>query len=251
MKHIVGMNKLILVAAALLMALSSCQSTKVKISGRFVGAEADMVYLEQASMLDQRIIDSIKLSEDGNFMLKLDKVSSTPSLYHIVYDGNRIPLLLQGGDNVTVSSAGNALRNYTVEGSEESEILYDFNHSYVESVISLNEIMSKLTADDLSDAERQELAVKYTKLKNDIKQKQLRFIIENKSRIAAVYALYQRLPGDANLFNGNSDVIYYRTVAEAIAESYPESLYLPLLQSAMQECGLRCLRMSASLSSPF
>jgi peroxiredoxin len=231
MKHIVGMNKLILVAAALLMALSSCQSTKVKISGRFVGAEADMVYLEQASMLDQRIIDSIKLSEDGNFMLKLDKVSSTPSLYHIVYDGNRIPLLLQGGDNVTVSSAGNALRNYTVEGSEESEILYDFNHSYVESVISLNEIMSKLTADDLSDAERQELAVKYTKLKNDIKQKQLRFIIENKSRIAAVYALYQRLPGDANLFNGNSDVIYYRTVAEAIAESYPESLYLPLLRS--------------------
>ena len=231
MKHIVGMNKLILVAAALLMALSSCQSTKVKISGRFVGAEADMVYLEQASMLDQRIIDSIKLSEDGNFMLKLDKVSSTPSLYHIVYDGNRIPLLLQGGDNVTVSSAGNALRNYTVEGSEESEILYDFNHSYVESVISLNEIMSKLTADDLSDAERQELAVKYTKLKNDIKQKQLRFIIENKSRIAAVYALYQRLPGDAHLFNGNSDVIYYRTVAEAIAESYPESLYLPLLRS--------------------
>jgi peroxiredoxin len=231
MKHIVGMNKLILVAAALLMALSSCQSTKVKISGRFVGAEADMVYLEQASMLDQRIIDSIKLSEDGNFMLKLDKVSSTPSLYHIVYDGNRIPLLLQGGDNVTVSSAGNALRNYTVEGSEESEILYDFNHSYVESVISLNEIMSKLTADDLSDAERQELAVKYTKLKNDIKQKQLRFIIDNKSRIAAVYALYQRLPGDANLFNGNSDVIYYRTVAEAIAESYPESLYLPLLRS--------------------
>lgn len=231
MKHIVGMNKLILVAAALLMALSSCQSTKVKISGRFVGAEADMVYLEQASMLDQRIIDSIKLSEDGNFMLKLDKVSSTPSLYHIVYDGNRIPLLLQGGDNVTVSSAGNALRNYTVEGSEESEILYDFNHSYVESVISLNEIMSKLTADDLSDTERQELAVKYTKLKNDIKQKQLRFIIENKSRIAAVYALYQRLPGDANLFNGNSDVIYYRTVAEAIAESYPESLYLPLLRS--------------------
>lgn len=225
------MNKLILVAAALLMALSSCQSTKVKISGRFVGAEADMVYLEQASMLDQRIIDSIKLSEDGNFMLKLDKVSSTPSLYHIVYDGNRIPLLLQGGDNVTVSSAGNALRNYTVEGSEESEILYDFNHSYVESVIKLNDIMSKLTANDLSDAVRQELAVKYTKLKNEIKQKQLRFIIENKSRIAAVYALYQRLPGDVNLFNGNSDVIYYRTVAEAIAESYPESLYLPLLRS--------------------
>ena len=225
------MNKLILVAAALLMALSSCQSTKVKISGRFVGSEADMVYLEQTSALNQMLIDSVKLSEDGNFMLNLDKVSATPSLYHIVYEGNRIPLLLQGGDHITVSSAGNALRNYTVEGSEESELLHEFNHSYVEGVIALNELMSRLTADDLSDDERQKLAVEYTKQKNEIKQNQLRFIIENKDRIAAVYALYQRLPGDVNLFNGNSDVIYYRTVAEAIAESYPESLYLPLLRS--------------------
>ena len=231
MKHIVGMNKLFLVAAALLMALSSCQSTKVKISGRFVGSEADMVYLEQTSALNQMLIDSVKLSEDGNFMLNLDKVGATPSLYHIVYEGNRIPLLLQGGDHITVSSAGNALRNYTVEGSEESELLHEFNHSYVEGVIALNELMSRLTADDLSDDERQKLAVEYTKQKNEIKQNQLRFIIENKDRIAAVYALYQRLPGDVNLFNGNSDVIYYRTVAEAIAESYPESLYLPLLRS--------------------
>lgn len=225
------MNKLFLVAAALLMALSSCQSTKVKISGRFVGSEADMVYLEQTSALNQMLIDSVKLSEDGNFMLNLDKVGATPSLYHIVYEGNRIPLLLQGGDHITVSSAGNALRNYTVEGSEESELLHEFNHSYVEGVIALNELMSRLTADDLSDDERQKLAVEYTKQKNEIKQNQLRFIIENKDRIAAVYALYQRLPGDVNLFNGNSDVIYYRTVAEAIAESYPESLYLPLLRS--------------------
>ena len=225
------MNKLFLVAAALLMALSSCQSTKVKISGRFVGSEADMVYLEQASTLNQTVIDSVKLSEDGNFMLNLDKVSASPSLYHIVYEGNRIPLLLQGGDHITVNSAGNALRNCTVEGSEESELLHEFNHSYVEGVIALNELMSRLTADDLSDTERQKLAMEYTKLKNEVKQNQLRFIVENKDRIAAVYALYQRLPGDVNLFNGNSDVIYYRTVAEAIAESYPESLYLPLLRS--------------------
>ena len=245
------MNKLFLVAIALLMALSSCQSTKVKISGRFVGSEADMVYLEQASMLDQTIVDSVKLSEDGNFMLALDKVSSSPSLYHIVYDGNCIPLLLQGGDNITVNSAGNVLRNCTVEGSEESELLHEFNHNYVEGVIALNQIMSELTADDLDDAKRQELAVKYTKLKNEVKQKQLRFIIEHKDRIAAVYALYQRLPGDANLFNGNGDVIYYRTVAEAIEQSYPESLYLPLLRSQIARMDAQISLLSQVKTSSF
>ena len=49
--------------------------------------------------------------------------------------------------------------------------------------------------------------------------------------IAAVYALHQRLPNDSYLFNGDSDVIYYRTVAEAIEGKYPESHYLPILRS--------------------
>lgn len=226
------MNKLFLAALTLLLALSSCQSSKVKISGRFVGSEAKMVYLEQSTVLEQQLIDSVALGEDGNFVLLLENSDQTnPTLYHLIYDNNRIPLLLKGGDNVTVSSAGNALRNYTVEGSEESELLHKFNASYVDGVLKLNDIMSRLTANDLADDARHDLAVEYTKLKNEIKRQQLGFIVENKDHIAAIYALYQRLPGDANLFNGDSDVIYYRTVAEALAESYPDSHYLPLLRS--------------------
>ena len=226
------MNKLFLAALTLLLALSSCQSSKVKISGRFVGSEAKMVYLEQSTVLEQQLIDSVALGEDGNFVLLLENSDQTnPTLYHLVYDNNRIPLLLKGGDNVTVSSAGNALRNYTVEGSEEAELLHKFNASYVDGVLKLNDIMSRLTANDLADDARHDLAVEYTNLKNEIKRQQLGFIVENKDHIAAIYALYQRLPGDANLFNGDSDVIYYRTVAEALAESYPDSHYLPLLRS--------------------
>ena len=59
----------------------------------------------------------------------------------------------------------------------------------------------------------------------------MHFIVENKNNIAAVYALHQRLPNDPYLFNGNSDVIYYRAVAEAVAENYPDSPYLPILRS--------------------
>ena len=226
------MNKFFYVAVVLLMALSSCQSSKVKISGRFVGTEAKMVYLEQSTVLEQNIIDSVALNDEGTFTLHLENVSPTsPALYHIIYDGNRLPLLLQGGDNISINSAGNALRNYTVEGSKESELLHAFNHDYVEGVVALNQIMSQLTANDLSEKERHDLAVQYTQRKNEIKRAQVRFIVEHKDCIAAVYALYQRLPGDANLFNGDSDVIYYRSVAEALAESYPDSHYLPLLRS--------------------
>ena len=55
--------------------------------------------------------------------------------------------------------------------------------------------------------------------------------MEHKEHLAAVYALSQRLPGDRNLFNGDSDVVYYRTVAEAIEKSYPRSPYLASLNA--------------------
>ena len=219
------------IAATILIALSSCQSSKVKISGRFVGTDATTVYIEKATNLKQELVDSVSLNEEGNFALTIDKADATPSLYHIIYDNERIPLLLQGGDNINVSAVGNVLRNYTVEGSEESELLMEFNKPYIEGIAKLNEIISKYSAEELNEEQSKQLAMEYTKLRQEIKRSQLRFIVEHKDYIAAIYALYQRLPNDPNLFNGDSDVIYYRTVAEAVEQRYPESSYLPVLRS--------------------
>ncbi len=225
------MNRIIFSAIALVMALSACQSPKVSLSGRFVGSDADMVYLEYASVLEQTIIDSVKLGEDGNFALSIENVTTTPSLYYIIYNNERIPLLLQQGDNVEINAAGNVARNYKVEGSEESELLREFNQEYISGVMKLRGIISKIAAGSLSDEERKSLSEEYTKIYLDIKRKQMNFIVSHKQNIAAVYALHQRLPNDSYLFNGDSDVIYYRTVAEAIEQSYPESHYLPILRS--------------------
>lgn len=224
------MKKIFFVATVLLMALSSCQSSKVKILGRFVGSDANMVYLERNTTLEQAIIDSVKIAEDGSFTLKISDAPSTPALYNVIYNNERIPLLVQGGDKINVQSAGSVLRNCEVSGSLESELLHKFNKEYISGVAQLNQIISKYT-DDLSEEQTKAVSKEYTDLYRKIKRNQLRFIIENKDRIAAIYALYQRIPNDANLFNGDSDVIYYRTVAEAIEQTYPESPYLPILRT--------------------
>ena len=224
------MKKIFFLATVLLMALSSCQSSKVKILGRFVGSDANMVYLERNTTLEQAIIDSVKIAEDGSFTLKIRDAPSTPTLYNVIYNNERIPLLVQGGDKINVQSAGSVLRNCEVSGSLESELLHKFNKEYISGVAQLNQIISKYT-DDLSEEQTKAVSKEYTDLYRKIKRNQLRFIIENKDRIAAIYALYQRIPNDANLFNGDSDVIYYRTVAEAIEQTYPESPYLPILRT--------------------
>ena len=221
--------------------LCACQSSKVKISGRFVGNDAKDVYLEQVLPLTQSVIDSAVLDKDGNYRFELKGVTKTPSLYNVIYNGERIPLFLAAGEKLSLNSVGSVVRNYTVEGSKESELLRQFYQAFVSGAQRLDNIASQFAKATLSEEDRQALVKEYTAEYYRIRREQLRFIIENKASLAAVYALYQRLPGDTYLFNGDSDVVYYRTVAEAIEQTYPES---PYLQSLMGEIA----RMDARIS---
>lgn len=223
--------------------MCGCQSSKVKISGRFVGNDAREVYLEQLAPLSTSIVDSTTLAADGSYEFRLKEVAPTPVLYNLIYDGQRIPLLLAGGDRLTVSSVGSVVRNYTVEGSDESELLRQFYQAFVAGAQQLDAIAARFAEPGLTEERRKELTSEYTAEYYRIRREQLRFIIEHKSSLAAVYALYQRLPGDAYLFNGDSDVVYYRTVADALEESYPES---PYLQTLLAEITRMDARMSLS-----
>lgn len=169
------------------------------------------------------------LAADGSYLFRLRDIAASPSLYNVVYDNERIPLLVEGGDRVTVNSAGSVVRNYTVEGSAESELLREFYQAFVVGAQHLDEIASRFAEPNLSEERHRELMKEYTDEYFRIRREQLRFIVENKSSLAAVYALYQRLPGDSYLFNGDGDVVYYRTVAEAVAERYPGSPYVGAL----------------------
>ena len=208
----------------------ACKGDVAKVSGRFVGLNFKTVYLEQMTALGQHIVDSVELDRDGGYRFVVKDLGHTPSLYNIMYGGDRIPLLLSRGERVDVSAMGSALANYTVEGSEESVLLRKFNKEYIEGQLDLNKTtQSYHSAED--DARKRELAQNYVNIYNSIKRKQISFIIEHKSSLAAVYALYQRLPGDPYLAGADSDLIYYRTVSDAVSKRYPSSPFLLTLSN--------------------
>ena len=101
-----------------------------------------MIYLEQVTPLAQTLIDSAQLDETGNYKLELCDVDRTPALYNLVCNGDKIPLFLQGGDRLTVSSVGRVVHNYTVEGSEESELLRRFYQPFVAGMQRLDALSS-------------------------------------------------------------------------------------------------------------
>lgn len=222
----------IVIGILALAAMGSCQSSKVRISGRLVGSDARTVYIEQVSPRGDSTVpvDSVVLDDKGNYSFELKKIPSTPTLYNLVYDGESVPLLIGAGDRLTINAAGSLARNYAVEGNEESMLLQQFNRTYVDGAEKLNDIAAEYARAE-SEEELKRLAKAYSDEYLRIKRSQIEFIVENKSSIAAVYALSQRLPGDRYLFNGPGDAVYYRTVADALEERYPESPYLASLHA--------------------
>ena len=213
-----------LILAVATAAFVGCSNDEVTVSGRFVGLSAKVVYLEQMSASGHSIVDSVALADNGAYRFVIKDVAHTPSLYNILYSNDRLPLLVSRGEKIEVSAMGSALANYTVTGSRESELLRQFNKEFVEGQLELNKtILNYHSADDQT---RKQLAQRYNAIYHDLKRKQISFIIENKESLASVYALYQRLPGEQYLSSADSDLIYYRTVADAVSKSYPTSPFL-------------------------
>ncbi len=226
MKNWIYRVALVVLAAV---AMVGCRNNEVKISGRFVGLNSKMVYLEQMSAAGQSIIDSVALSNDGAYLFTLKEVEPTPSLYNVIYGGERIPLLVSRGEKIELNAIGSALANYTVSGSYESELLRKFNKSYIENQLALNKII--LGYHKATPEQRKELSESYNAVYRALKREQITFIIENKGYIASVYALYQRLPGEQYLSSVESDRVYYSTVADAVNERYPSSPYMLTLSN--------------------
>ncbi len=221
---------------ALAVLVVSCQrKSNSVISGKFLGGESAMVYLEKIDPNQISIVDSVQLSSSGEFEFTIKDKNLQPTLYNVVYDMEKIPLLLAKGDQISINSMGHIVNNYTVGGSTESELLRQFCQPYQARKDKMEEIRNEYTDENISDERKRELEEMFSKEHIAVKQEQLKFIIENKGTLASLYALYQRLPNDDYQFSKGNDIIYYRDVAEALAKSYPESTYTKALQAEIAD----------------
>ena len=232
--------KKILSVITLTVLIASCgQDRKARVQGSFSGLSHDTVLLEMVTTQGRRIVDSTVIDQGGDFRFRVKVPEKGPVFYNLLCDGSAIPLIVTPGDRIEVNSLCDLARNYTVEGSAESELLRQFYQDFVTGAQRLDNIAAQFAKPGLTEEERKSLVEEYTAEYYRIRREQLRFIIENKSSLAAVYALYQRLPGDRYLFNGDSDVVYFRTVAEALEKSYPDSPYLQSLTAEIARMDAR------------
>ncbi len=214
--------------------LCSCKSNRAVISGTFTGNNDCAVYLERTTTQSKQVVDSVRTDKKGCFKFKVKVDKGNPAFFAILCKNSRIPLLVSAGERINVKSMCNLARNYTVTGSEGSELLMDFNRTYSRSVFRLDSISNLFTRADES-SRKKELTSEYTKEYYAFKREHVKFIVSNATSMAAIYALYQRLPNDNTLFDGSNDLIYYRLVADSLSNYYASSPHVQLLVKEVEQ----------------
>ncbi len=213
--------------------LNSCTDDSARLSGHFIGAAGQPVYLEKVMPgVAAPQVDTVIANDKGEFDFRVSFSDGQPTIFNLRYDGEIAPLLISPREKVSVMSLG-ALDGYSVSGSPESERVWRLHRILSDGAAALDSISMRfsLGGDDEQRAfQRRAYAEEYIR----IKRRQIGFIVENASSLAAVYALYQRLPGDDVLFNGESDYVYYQMVADSVGRRYPDSKYVQALERELE-----------------
>lgn len=212
----------------------ACGSEKdVTIEGEFAACTNQTVRLESVTTAGTAVIDSVKTDSKGKFSLEIELPDGEATFYNLRCGNRIVPLIVSEGERVKISSLPGLIDGYTVEGSTESALVREVKNILgfgIAKLDSLALLHSTTTAKDL----QQTIAVEYTKEYQNIKRKQIEFVVKNSGTLAAIYALNQRLPGDVVLFGGDRDIVYFRMVAEAVEKNYPTSPYLSSLKATIE-----------------
>ena len=213
-------------------------TTKVNttISGRFVGSGVDTIYLER--MLDNfsepESVAEACLEDDGAFRFELAiEEGTSPRFYRISSaNGSRpVTLVVAPEDNITLESAGDIFLNYTVEGSDESELIREFNSNYFTVCDEL-----ALVAENLGEKEAYTKNEAY-RLASEAIKGQVRFVGSHPGTLAAYYAMRHNVAERyiPQLDGYGITILHYRSVLEGITASYPDSPYIANLESEIAE----------------
>jgi peroxiredoxin len=212
----------------------SCAGDSARIEGQFLGSAGKNIYLERVVPGNTAVIDSVTADERGDFRFKVALADKQPTIFNLRYEGELVPLIIAPRQRVRVSSFGDMAHSYKVSGSPESEQVSRLHTIMTSGLGRLDSISYLLATTALEGEQRRELAQAYYKEYYRTKREQIGFIVENSANLAGVYALYQRLPGDEVLFNGDSDFVYYQMVADSVEQRYPTSRYVVALRRELE-----------------
>jgi len=148
-----------------------------------------------------------------------------------------INLLLFPGDRITVETSMDDFgTGYRVEGSPESENIREL----VEHLGNTREVLDSLetAAEAIGDPDDPRLGLLRTAYAQAIvKQKRytIRYLIEHMNSLSSVYALYQKYGRETLILAEETDLQYFKVVADSLEAAYPNSSLTKSLRADIRQ----------------
>jgi len=219
-------------ALLLLLAISCSDEQKIEVRGNIESGESQEIYLSEQGISLIRPRDSTTVNLDGSFKLS-DKIS-VPTFYNLRLGSYEIiPLLLHPGDRVEIKSSFPGFSAaYEVEGSIESQQILDLNRMLTRTKKSIDSIQQLLATAGEADADFiAELTEEYMQVMKAQRRYSTGFVIENRDKMVAIYALYQRLNDQDFILNENRDIQLLKITSDALDTIYPGSEHVRSLSA--------------------
>ena len=209
--------------------LGGCNSeNNVKLTGSLVGLKNHNVVLEQVTTAGSLFVDSVRTDKNGAFAFKFKTQKNEPEFYNLVANSQHVPLIISPGENIEFRAGGNISKDYEIKGSPDSERIKELNTIIAKAIDRIDSMKVIFNATEDFE-EKKNLTTEFIKTSVKLKQNYITFIVENSNSMAALYALYQVMPDGDVMFNQNSDLVYYRLVADSLNVKYADAPHVKRL----------------------
>lgn len=218
------MKKTISTFAALLfiaLVVSSCGGKKFHVNGTITEAADSILYFENMSLDGPVTVDSVKLSDNGDFSFS-DDAPSAPEFYRLRIANQIINLSIDSTETVTVKADyPHMSTGYSVEGSEDCKTIKDLAikqinlQSFIQGVENNPAVGYDAAEDTITKVIEQ--------YKDYIKRN---YIYKQPMKASSYFALFQTI-GNRLIFNpreSKEDIKAFAAVATSWDVYYPNSL---------------------------
>lgn len=218
------MKKTISSVVVLLMAalvITSCGRKKFHVNGTITQATDSVLYFENMSLDGPVTVDSVKLTEKGDFSFSGD-ATPAPEFYRLRIANQIINLSVDSTETITVKADYPRMSTgYTVEGSENSSVIKDLALKQINLQSFIIGIQNNPSIG--YDAEEDTIAKVIEQYKDYIKRN---YIYKQPMKPSSYFALFQTIGGRL-IFNpreSKEDIKAFAAVATSWDVYYPNSL---------------------------
>jgi thiol-disulfide isomerase/thioredoxin len=222
---------------------------KFSIEGKLANGTGRKVFLQKIGTDAFIPVDTAVLNEKGEFSFR--ETTASPDFFIVrTENGPFINLIIYGHEKIRITADYNDLKNYTVEGSPESEKIRALNEETTRVIGEIDKF-NLMARDSASSPNFSKLMTKnnedFQVLMTGLKQFSTAFINENQNSLISLLALYGQVGPQMGVFHPIRDMGLFEKLDTTLMKIYPTH---PLVQNLHEYNAVIKAQLAAQQQTP-